>query len=296
MRLFLDEVLKYIYNVSVMFLYPLNFRERSNRLKITFGLSILLHLTLALVFAAFVGLDDPSIAPVKRFIVEIFEQEDAQSEETSSEDSKRLAEKNRKIERESAPKNPAGASMTAAKKSNKPAMEEKKLPEEAAEKADIVEKQVQPMTAMLRQKDTEEPSARKLDLHPTYMESTISEGSPPVSSDVPEGNVISLDTMAFSDTGYFAQIRGKLGKNNYYPPAAKLSGLQGKVKLLFRLAADGRLLDVRVVGPSGFPILDEAAESTVKKAAPFGALPKSMGKTVNIEVTFEYALSYLYAR
>jgi len=35
-----------------------------------------------------------------------------------------------------------------------------------------------------------------------------------LSSDVPEGNVISLDTMAFSDTGYFARIRGKLGKNN----------------------------------------------------------------------------------
>jgi len=279
-----------------MLSYPLDFRESSKRLKLTFGLSILIHLTLALVFAASVGLDDPSIAPVKRFIVEIFEQDNVSSEESASEDSRRLAEKNRKIERESAPKNPAGASMTAAKKSKKPAMKEKKLPLQAAEKTDIVEKQVQPMTAMLRQKDTEKSSARQLDLHPTYMESIVSEGSPPVSSDVPEGKIISLDTMAFSETGYFAQIRGKLGRNNYYPPAAKLSGLQGKVKLVFALADDGRLLGIRLVKPSGFPILDEAAKSTVKKAAPFGALPSSMGKTVNIEVTFEYALSYLYAR
>ena len=290
--------------------YNLYFREKSNRLKLTFGLSVLLHLALALIFVAAVGLDDPAIAPVKRFIVEIFEQEDVAPGETASEDSKRLAEKSRKVEKESAPKAVAGASMSAVskrearpssalalkKKSAKPGKVEKKLPEEKAEKAAIVEKQVQPMTTVLRQKDIESSSAKQLDIHPTYRDKAISAGSPPISSDVPEGRVISLDTMAFSETGYFALIRGRLGKNNYYPPAAKLSGLQGKVKLIFALAADGRLIGIKIVKPSGFPILDEAARNTVKKAAPFGMLPKSMGKNVNIEVTFEYALSYLYAR
>ena len=265
---------------------------------------------MALIFAVALGLDDQAIVPVKRFVVEIFEQDDAALEKTASEDSKRLAEKTRKIEKESAPKNVAGDSMSAVtakeesssssmsleKKNNEARVKDKKLPEAKVEKTDIVEKQVQAVTTMLIQKDNEELPARPLDLHPTYRDSAASKSSDPVSSDVPEGKVISLDTMAFSDTGYFAQIRGRLGANNHYPPAAKLSGLQGKVKLQFRLAADGRLLGIRIVKHSGFPILDDAAKNTVKKSAPFGALPKSMGKTVNIEVTFEYALSYLYAR
>lgn len=51
----------------------------------------------------------------------------------------------------------------------------------------------------------------------------------------------------------------KLAQHLYYPPEAVARGLEGEVRLLVTLDADGGIADVRVAASSGYPILDNAA-------------------------------------
>lgn len=51
----------------------------------------------------------------------------------------------------------------------------------------------------------------------------------------------------------------KLAQHLYYPPEAVARGLEGEVRLLVTLGADGGIADVRVAASSGYPLLDNAA-------------------------------------
>jgi protein TonB len=46
-------------------------------------------------------------------------------------------------------------------------------------------------------------------------------------------------------------------------------GIQGTVELLFRIAADGSVEAVEIARSSGFPVLDAAAQQTIRRAAPY---------------------------
>ena len=58
-----------------------------------------------------------------------------------------------------------------------------------------------------------------------------------------------------------------------YPKRA--AGQFGVARLAFTIDRQGRLLDVRIVGGSGSPALDEDALATVKRAQPFPAPPET---------------------
>lgn len=51
----------------------------------------------------------------------------------------------------------------------------------------------------------------------------------------------------------------KLAKHLYYPAEAVAAGLEGEVRLLLTLDADGRILDASVAAGSGHAVLDQAA-------------------------------------
>lgn len=70
--------------------------------------------------------------------------------------------------------------------------------------------------------------------------------------------------------GYIRGLSGSLAGRVGYPLAARREHLQGVVILRLRLAADGRVLGVRMSRSSGHEVLDQAALASVSS---LGALP-----------------------
>jgi protein TonB len=75
----------------------------------------------------------------------------------------------------------------------------------------------------------------------------------------------------------------KLAQHMYYPPEAIAQGLEGEVRLLLRLAEDGRLLAVSVAASSGFPLLDRAA---LEAAHAMGRIPEAGVRELLLPVVF----------
>lgn len=84
---------------------------------------------------------------------------------------------------------------------------------------------------------------------------------------------------------YMAELQRRI-KRNWRPPRRNQSK---RVVLLFTIARDGRLLNLRVYKPSGEPDTDRAAISAVQLSAPFKPLPRDFsGSSVDIQFTFDY--------
>ncbi len=64
-------------------------------------------------------------------------------------------------------------------------------------------------------------------------------------------------------------IRRQIEQAKIYPDAARREGIQGSVELRFRIAADGSVEAVEILRSSGFGILDEASQQTIRRAAPY---------------------------
>lgn len=72
---------------------------------------------------------------------------------------------------------------------------------------------------------------------------------------------------------HFAYIRDLITKQLVYPPMARKMRWSGKVIVAFVIAEDGSVHNLKVVDPSGFPILDKSATETVRNVAPFPKPP-----------------------
>lgn len=64
--------------------------------------------------------------------------------------------------------------------------------------------------------------------------------------------------------------------NRYYPDLAKQQRLSGEVRLMVILNSSGGIRAIRLLESSGYDILDEAAKSSVRQGAPFGAFDAKM--------------------
>ena len=79
---------------------------------------------------------------------------------------------------------------------------------------------------------------------------------------------------------------------NWDPPKGNESK---RVVLLFSIARDGRLLNVKVHRSSGLAAADKAAIDAVKLTAPFRPLPPDFrGDNVDIQFTFDYNVFGIY--
>ncbi|MCF8024985.1 MAG: energy transducer TonB [Desulfobacteraceae bacterium] len=68
---------------------------------------------------------------------------------------------------------------------------------------------------------------------------------------------------------YFKRVRAAIEKKKQYPAFARRRQLEGKVAISFDIAGDGSISHISVIKSSGFSMLDEAALSAVRGAAPF---------------------------
>ncbi len=86
-------------------------------------------------------------------------------------------------------------------------------------------------------------------------------------------------------------VLARIEKAKEYPAQARLSGVEGKVKLSFLVKADGSPSDIKVVESSNSKVLDESAIQTVQKAGPYLPFPKSVdAPAIRISVDIVYKL------
>lgn len=75
----------------------------------------------------------------------------------------------------------------------------------------------------------------------------------------------------------------KLSKTQFYPPQAVEQGIEGDVRLILKLSADGSVDDVGIAASSGYPILDNAA---IKAAYAMGKLTGVSSRELILPVIF----------
>jgi TonB family protein len=95
-----------------------------------------------------------------------------------------------------------------------------------------------------------------------------------------------IDALREPDFGSYMRELTRRIKRNWDPPRGNESK---RVVLIFKIARDGRLLDLRIKNSSGVPVADRAAKAAVELAAPFRSLPPEYkGSSVDIDFTFDY--------
>jgi periplasmic protein TonB len=102
---------------------------------------------------------------------------------------------------------------------------------------------------------------------------------------------VDLNTKQFKFAYYFGALKRAINMEWIYPLQARLNRTVGVLLLSFSIDQKGELISVVVIRSSGRKLLDQAAVSAIRQAAPFPPLPKDWQlEKLNISVNFEYIL------
>lgn len=112
-----------------------------------------------------------------------------------------------------------------------------------------------------------------------------------VAPELPRGSALSLNTTQYHHMGYFMKMKAQIEQVWSFPPAARLRGLTGNVKVMFQIEKSGDLGKVSILQSSGHEILDREVIRTLALAAPFDPFPLVWSEQ-ELEVTgmFSYVL------
>jgi protein TonB len=92
---------------------------------------------------------------------------------------------------------------------------------------------------------------------------------------------------------YYAAVQAAVQRVQRYPFSARLAGLEDHVTVMFRITSDGSAEQIHVTEPSRFPVLNEAAVNTVRRAARFPAPPLRDGQSgARVTVPLEFTLHH----
>ncbi len=118
---------------------------------------------------------------------------------------------------------------------------------------------------------------------------TKDESEPPPTLDQ---ETISLDTKDKRYVSYATLIKGRIGSQWGYPSAARDRLIEGELMVLFSLVKKGEVIEIKVIDPSGYAVLDEEAVRAIKAAAPFPPFPDHVTvNRLNIQASFDYRLT-----
>ena len=91
---------------------------------------------------------------------------------------------------------------------------------------------------------------------------------------------------------YFDRIRTAIERNKQYPMRARRRQLEGRVMVAFAIDKKGGISNLTVLQGSGFSVLDAAALSAVRAAAPFAEPPGDMsGFPLRLEIPIMFELA-----
>lgn len=109
----------------------------------------------------------------------------------------------------------------------------------------------------------------------------------------PSAHTPTADETHSAKQEYLRSVAAQIKKYKTYPKEAKENNnITGNVKVIFRIAADGKILKIGIVNSSGSEILDKAAVDLILGITKFQALPAILGKeymdiTLNIDYTLK---------
>ena len=90
---------------------------------------------------------------------------------------------------------------------------------------------------------------------------------------------------------YYLKLAAWLERHKHYPRRAVQRRQQGVVKVSFRIDRQGNLLSREIIQGSGYPLLDEAADSLLQRASPMPGIPQqSSAQVLEVIVPISYAL------
>lgn len=138
---------------------------------------------------------------------------------------------------------------------------------------------------------------RPVNLWPTR--ERLAEQSEKYAKEIPtaeKGKTLSFDTSESRYTSYFEALRSMIYHKWEYPEVAAREGQGGKLFVRFSILKDGTIEEVILLKSSGYPILDDAALSAIRLAAPFYPFPGGFGslERITINASFEYIIENLY--
>lgn len=90
-------------------------------------------------------------------------------------------------------------------------------------------------------------------------------------------------------TEYKERILNEISRNKQYPVLARRLKQEGNVGVRFTVNKDGRIFNIQIENPSGFPLLDEAALNAIGKSSPVSGIPIELGKeslTLSLNIVF----------
>ncbi|HQP29831.1 MAG TPA: energy transducer TonB [Deltaproteobacteria bacterium] len=101
-----------------------------------------------------------------------------------------------------------------------------------------------------------------------------------------DGAISADRALANARDAYTAELYHIIRRYFVYPALARRRGQEGTVQLSFVVGDDGRAQDIKVMGSSGFGLLDRAAMDTIRKIP----LPPPPRRAMQIPVTIVYRL------
>jgi len=163
------------------------------------------------------------------------------------------------------------------------------LPVPESEKAEEAHPAVESIPAPVKE--------RPVNLWPTR--ERLAEQSEKYAKEIPtaeKGKTLSFDTSEPRYTSYFEALRSMIYHKWEYPEVAAREGQGGKLFVRFSILKDGTIEEVILLKSSGYPILDDAALSAIRLAAPFYEFPGDFGslERITINASFEYIIENLY--
>jgi TonB family protein len=104
-----------------------------------------------------------------------------------------------------------------------------------------------------------------------------------------KGKTLQLNTSELKYQRYLLAMKDAIERKWEYPAIAAASGWQGVLRINFTINKDGTVSNIQVLKSSNYPVLDDAAVTALKLAAPFPPFPDNFTiEEINIKGTFEY--------
>jgi protein TonB len=123
------------------------------------------------------------------------------------------------------------------------------------------------------------PMKKTPTLEPTKEEVAVAQPLPPKAQ--PKANHLEI---------YLAKVMSSIEQKKRYPTLARRKNIQGRVKVSFKLACDGKITELDISGSHN--LLRKATNKAIKAAHPFPKMPEELNCPLPVSYAMAYTLNH----